>query len=224
MRHVAMAVGAFTLMLATQFFAPTDASAAQYGKASYYWQPQALASGGRFNPNAMSAAHKTLPFGTKVRVTRTSTGRSVVVTINDRGPYIAGRIIDLSRAAAQKLGMTAAGVTAVRVDVIGRGNVRHLALGGNGGKYGGNNGNYTKKSNKSKKVASVSAKKSSKKSAKKRSSAKKSKKYAGIPKSLRGKRIISVKRRYSLGGKVRTTSGRIPSGATLLMEEITYYN
>ncbi len=222
MRHVALAVGAFTLMVATQFFAPTDASAAQYGKASYYWQPQPLASGGRFNPNAMSAAHKTLPFGTKVRVTRTSTGRSVVVTINDRGPYIAGRIIDLSRAAAQRLGMTAAGVTAVRVDVIGRGSVRNLALGGNGGKYGGNN---VGKKSRSKKVASSSYGK--KKSSGKRKSAtrkKSGKKFAGVPKALSGKKIISVKRRYSLGGKVRTTSGRIPSGATLLMEEITYYN
>jgi len=215
MKHVALAVGAFTLMVASQLFTSVDASAAQYGKASYYWQPQPLASGGRFNPNAMSAAHKTLPFGTKVRVTRTSTGRSVVVTINDRGPYIAGRIIDLSRAAAQKLGMTAAGVTAVRVDVIGRGSVRHLALGGNGGKYGGN-------LKSSKRVASVSSK--SKKKSRKASYKANSKKFTGVPKSLRKKKIISVKRRYSLAGKVRTTSGRIPKGATLLMEEITYYN
>lgn len=62
-----------------------------HGKASYYWQPQRVASGGWFNPNAMTAAHKTLPFGTRVRVTNKVNGRSVVVTINDRGPYIAGR-------------------------------------------------------------------------------------------------------------------------------------
>jgi rare lipoprotein A len=90
-------------------------SGSESGVASYYWQPQALASGGRFNPNAMTAAHKTLPFGTKVRVTDKSSGRSVVVTINDRGPYIRGRIIDLSKAAAGSLGITGRGVAPVSV-------------------------------------------------------------------------------------------------------------
>lgn len=91
------------------------------GMASYYWQPQRVASGGWFNPNAMTAAHKTLPFGTKVRVTNRNNGRSVVVTINDRGPYVRGRIIDLSRAAAQQVGMTGSGVAPVSVAVLGRG-------------------------------------------------------------------------------------------------------
>ncbi len=95
-------------------------SGGQMGVASYYWQPQRVASGGWFNPNAMTAAHKTLPFGTRVRVTRTDTGRSVVVTINDRGPYIRGRIIDLSRAAAQSIGMTGQGLARVQVAVLGR--------------------------------------------------------------------------------------------------------
>jgi rare lipoprotein A len=85
------------------------------GIASYYWQPQAVASGGRFNPNAMTAAHKTLPFGTRVRVTSLSSGRSVEVVINDRGPYVAGRVIDLSRRAAENLGMTGAGLAKVSV-------------------------------------------------------------------------------------------------------------
>jgi rare lipoprotein A len=92
----------------------------QSGIASYYWQPQRVASGGWFNPNAMTAAHKTLPFGTKVRVTHQATGRSVTVTINDRGPYIAGRIIDLSSAAAGQLGMKSSGVARVNVTVLGR--------------------------------------------------------------------------------------------------------
>lgn len=91
------------------------------GKASYYWQPQALASGGRFNPNAMTAAHKTLPFGTKVRVTNLNNGKSVTVTINDRGPYIAGRIIDLSKAAAHSISMQGSGVVPVKVAVLGKG-------------------------------------------------------------------------------------------------------
>jgi rare lipoprotein A len=96
-------------------------SGGEVGVASYYWQPQPLASGGRFNPEAMTAAHKTLPFGTRVRVTRLDNGNSVDVTINDRGPYISGRIIDLSRRAARDIGMTGQGVSRVRVNVIGRG-------------------------------------------------------------------------------------------------------
>lgn len=92
-----------------------------YGKASFYWQPQRVASGGWFNPNAMTAAHKSLPFGTKVRVTNKHNGRSVVVKINDRGPYIKGRIIDLSKAAAHKIGMQNAGVVPVTVTVLGKG-------------------------------------------------------------------------------------------------------
>ena len=92
----------------------------QIGMASYYWQPQRLASGGQFNPNAMTAAHKTLPFGTRVRVKHLGNGRSVDVLINDRGPYIVGRVIDLSRAAAGKIGMTGQGVARISVTVLGR--------------------------------------------------------------------------------------------------------
>lgn len=90
------------------------------GIASYYWQPQRVASGGWFNPNAMTAAHKTLPFGTRVRVTNVNTGRSAVVTINDRGPYVAGRVIDLSKAAASSVGMIGSGLARVRMEVLGR--------------------------------------------------------------------------------------------------------
>ena len=90
------------------------------GMASYYWQPQALASGGRFNPHALTAAHKTLPFGTRVRVTNLNNGRSVVVVINDRGPYIKGRVIDLSLRAAQVVGMTGSGVAPVSYAIVGR--------------------------------------------------------------------------------------------------------
>jgi rare lipoprotein A len=92
----------------------------QSGMASYYWQGQRVASGGWFNPNAMTAAHKSLPFGTRVRVTHSGSGRSVDVVINDRGPYVAGRIIDLSRAAASAIGMTGQGVAKVKVMVVGR--------------------------------------------------------------------------------------------------------
>ena len=85
-------------------------SSAHSGMASYYHEPQRLASGGRFNPHALTAAHKTLPFGTKVRVTNRRNGQSVVVTINDRGPYGGGRVIDLSTAAAGAINMKSAGV------------------------------------------------------------------------------------------------------------------
>lgn len=91
-----------------------------HGVASYYWQPQRVASGGWFNPNAMTAAHKTLPFGTRVRVTHAGNGRSVVVKINDRGPYVRGRIIDLSKAAAGVIGMHGQGIAQVRMEVLGR--------------------------------------------------------------------------------------------------------
>ncbi len=90
------------------------------GAASYYWQDQMTATGERFDKRAMTAAHKTLPFGTRVRVTRADTGKSVVVRINDRGPFKPGRIIDLSEKAAEDLGMTRAGVTPVKLEVLGR--------------------------------------------------------------------------------------------------------
>jgi rare lipoprotein A (peptidoglycan hydrolase) len=92
----------------------------QTGVASYYSRPQRVSSGGRFNADAMTAAHRTLPFGTRVRVTHASNGRSVDVRINDRGPFTGGRIIDLSRAAAQAIGMAGQGVARVRVTVLGR--------------------------------------------------------------------------------------------------------
>jgi peptidoglycan lytic transglycosylase len=91
------------------------------GIASYYWQPQRVASGGWFNPNALTAAHKTLPFGTRVRVTNMRNGKSVTVRINDRGPYIKGRVIDLSKRAAGVIGMRGAGLAPVKLTVLGRG-------------------------------------------------------------------------------------------------------
>lgn len=92
------------------------------GMASYYGTESGsrTASGARFNPSAMTAAHRTLPFGTRVRVTHLGNGRSVDVRINDRGPYVGGRIIDLSQGAAGVLGMHGQGVARVKVTVIGR--------------------------------------------------------------------------------------------------------
>ena len=80
----------------------------QAGKASWYgpgFHGRKTASGEIFNANAMTAAHRTLPFGTHVKVTSRATGRSVIVRINDRGPFVRGRIIDLSKASARALGV-----------------------------------------------------------------------------------------------------------------------
>ena len=91
------------------------------GWASWYgpgFHGNRSASGEIYNQNALTAAHRSLPFGTKVRVINTRTGSSVVVRINDRGPYIGGRIIDLSAAAARILGVMKTGVAPVRVEVL----------------------------------------------------------------------------------------------------------
>lgn len=89
--------------------------------ASYYgdrFDGRRTASGVRFDMNAMTAAHRTLRFGTRVRVTNKANGRSVEVTINDRGPYIRGRSIDLSKAAARKIGMLKSGIARVSLQVL----------------------------------------------------------------------------------------------------------
>ena len=91
------------------------------GRASYYalkFQFRRTASGETFNNLALTAAHKTLPFGTKVLVTNVKNDKSVTVTINDRGPFIKGRIIDLTRAAFSKIGNTNSGTIKVRIEVI----------------------------------------------------------------------------------------------------------
>lgn len=93
--------------------------AAQAEVASYYGQELAgrrTASGERFNPSAMTAAHRTLRFGTRVRVTNSHNGRSVIVRINDRGPFVKGRSIDLSSGAARAIGM--GGSAQVHIQVI----------------------------------------------------------------------------------------------------------
>lgn len=90
------------------------------GIASYYWQGQMTATGERFDPTQLTAAHKTLPFGTRVRVTRVDTGTSVIVRINDRGPFKPGRVIDLSKRAAEEIGMTDQGLSKVKLEVLGK--------------------------------------------------------------------------------------------------------
>ena len=87
----------------------------QIGLASFYDMPRKTASGEQFNPADLTAAHKTLRFGSHARVTNLESGKSVSVRINDRGPYTGGRIIDLSKKAAQTIGIGAKGVARVEV-------------------------------------------------------------------------------------------------------------
>ncbi|WP_027570827.1 septal ring lytic transglycosylase RlpA family protein [Bradyrhizobium sp. URHA0013] len=88
-----------------------------HGVASFYSDTE-TASGERFDKNELTAAHPSLPFGTKLRVTDVSSGRFVTVRINDRGPYVRGRVVDISPSAAEALGMVDKGVTNVRLDVV----------------------------------------------------------------------------------------------------------
>jgi rare lipoprotein A (peptidoglycan hydrolase) len=89
------------------------------GKASYYsYSEGKTASGSSFDRNALTAAHRSLPFGTRVRVTATTSNKSVVVRITDRGPWIRGRVLDLSLAAARSLGISERGVAHVRAVVL----------------------------------------------------------------------------------------------------------
>lgn len=109
----------------------------QQGQASWYgpgFHNRLTANGERYDMNALTAAHKTLPFGTLVRVKSVSTGKSVVVRINDRGPYAKGRIIDLSRAAAEQLGVKNHGVYKVILykEPKGRGKPQQIALNDSG--------------------------------------------------------------------------------------------
>jgi rare lipoprotein A len=99
----------------------SDPGSVQEGQASYYahkFHGRTTASGEIYDENKMTAAHKTLPFGTRVRVTNLANGNRVVVRINDRGPFVKGRIIDMSYKAAGDLEMITAGVVPVRVEVL----------------------------------------------------------------------------------------------------------
>ncbi|MVT68313.1 septal ring lytic transglycosylase RlpA family protein [Bradyrhizobium pachyrhizi] len=95
-----------------------DSKIASHGVASFYSEEQPTASGEKFDGRELTAAHPTLPFGTRLRVTDVKSGRSVTVRVNDRGPYVPGRIVDVSHSAAQSLGMIGKGITNVRLDVV----------------------------------------------------------------------------------------------------------
>lgn len=107
------AAGAIAVAGAFVVGASTVPASAQCGSASWYALYSKTASGERMDPSQLTAAHRTLPFGTKLKVTNQKNGKSVVVRINDRGPFIKGRVIDLSKAAAKQLGFVSSGVTKI---------------------------------------------------------------------------------------------------------------
>jgi rare lipoprotein A len=113
---VAAAVGSAFLLAAS---AEASSIIKQEGLASWYKLGTHTANGERYDPMGITAAHPTLPFGTKVRVTSSGSGKSVVVRINDRGPFTGGRIIDLSKGAARAIELTQAGVAKVKIEVLG---------------------------------------------------------------------------------------------------------
>jgi len=115
-RLLTAGAGAFAINM---FLSIPDANSGQTGIASVYgYKGGRTASGQRANPAHLTAAHRSLPFGTRVRVTNLGNKRSVVVRINDRGPFIRGRVIDLTPAAARVLGFS--GLTRVSLSVVGR--------------------------------------------------------------------------------------------------------
>lgn len=116
-----LAWAVFTLLVAFSLPAYCEDGYPKYGNASWYgksFHGRLTASGQLFNQNAFTGANRTLPFGSVVRVTNLRNGKHVDVTINDRGPFIKGRIIDISRAAAREIGIIHHGVTRVRVSLI----------------------------------------------------------------------------------------------------------
>lgn len=111
------ALAAAALLIATGLVVSVEAKPVT-GMASYYKSGRLTANGERFNPMGLTAAHRSLPFGTLVRVTNLGTGRAVVVRINDRGPFIRSRVIDLSLGAARVVGLTKTGVARVKFEVV----------------------------------------------------------------------------------------------------------
>lgn len=120
-RSIILAAGILALTTAFNFTAQAQKSSVEYGKCGYYadnLHGRKTSSGEKYDKNLLTCAHKTLAFGTKVRVTRLDNKKSVIVTVNDRGPYMDGYVTDISRKAAEKIGLTRDGVTRVKIEVV----------------------------------------------------------------------------------------------------------
>ena len=117
--HRRVAAASRKLRFATRTAAATPAAMTDgsVGIASFYKYEAKTASGEQFNPRELTAAHRTLPFGTRLRVTNVATGQSVTLRVNDRGPFIPGRVVDVSHSAAEALGMVDRGITKVKLEV-----------------------------------------------------------------------------------------------------------
>lgn len=118
MRTIHYSRGLIVLLCTLMFLTSCSRKITENGKASYYadkFEGHRTASGSIFHQNSLTAAHRTLPFGTKVKVTNIANGRSIKVRITDRGPSADGRVIDLSKKAAKKIGMLSTGVAVVEV-------------------------------------------------------------------------------------------------------------
>ena len=117
--HRRVAAASRKLRFATRTAAATPAAMTDgsVGIASFYKYEAKTANGEQFNPRELTAAHRTLPFGTRLRVTNVATGQSVTVRVNDRGPFIPGRVVDVSLSAAEVLGMVDRGITKVKLEV-----------------------------------------------------------------------------------------------------------
>jgi rare lipoprotein A len=115
-----LAIALWGTVASAAFAKEVPRSGPQHGVASWYDQRsgRSTASGERLDPNAMTAAHRTLPFGTKVRVTNLKNNRTTIVRINDRGPFIKGRVIDVTKAAGSELKMLASGTARVSLEVL----------------------------------------------------------------------------------------------------------
>jgi rare lipoprotein A len=107
-----------SLLIAVSVFTVCPSFAATTGLASYYKTGYKTASGERYNPEGYTAAHRKLPFGTKLKVTNLRNGKSVVVRVNDRGPFIAKRVLDLSYGAAKAIGITRAGIGRISFVIV----------------------------------------------------------------------------------------------------------
>ncbi|KQV10485.1 hypothetical protein ASC97_17240 [Rhizobium sp. Root1203] len=120
MKKICRSIFAVATIAACSTILPMEGFAANgCGGASWYALHSKTASGERMNPTINTAAHRSLAFGTKLKVTNRNNGRSVVVRVNDRGPFIRGRVLDLSRAAAQNIGMVSSGTAKVCYEIIG---------------------------------------------------------------------------------------------------------
>lgn len=117
-KHIALAAASAVLL--SSFVASKDASASQgCGGASWYALTSRTASGERMNASLLTAAHRSMKFGTKLKVTNRNNGKSVIVRVNDRGPFIKGRVLDLSKAAAHRIGMVNSGTAHVCFQTVG---------------------------------------------------------------------------------------------------------